>query len=401
VRSRLRSALVIGEVALAVLLVVGAGLLMRSFLNLMKVDVGFNRAQLTTFGIVLPRASYDPAHQAAFFDQLIDKIRAVPGVQSVAAMDGLPPLRDVNANDTDFEHIPNDRPVGTLPIENVDFWMSTTVGYPETMGIPVVKGRTFELRDTTGPPVVLVNEALVQKFLADVDPIGQRMQINGPKSPFFTIVGVLKDVKQGGVNARAGTELYLLNDQLPASVGYAYNQMNIVARSTVPLSSLNAEYRRAVRELDPSLPLIKMRSMEDVIDASVARPRFLTLLLGVFAGLALVLAAIGTYGILSYLVAERHQEIGIRMALGADRSEILWSVLTRGLILSGIGLVIGLSAAAGLSRVLRTLLFNVTPTDPLTMGVVAAIIAGVAAAACLVPAWRAARVDPIIVLRDS
>ena len=216
VRSGLRSALVVGEVALAVLLVVGAGLLIRSFFNLMKVDVGFNRAQLTTFGIVLPRASYDPAHQAAFFDQLTDKLRAIPGVQSVAAMDGLPPLRDVNANDTDFEHIPNNRPAGTLPIENVDFWMSTTVGYPETMGIPVVKGRTFELRDTTGPPVVLVNEALVQKFFADVDPIGQRLQINGPKSPWFTIVGVLKDVKQGGVDARAGTELYLLNDQLPA-----------------------------------------------------------------------------------------------------------------------------------------------------------------------------------------
>ena len=243
VRSGLRSALVVGEVALAVLLVVGAGLLMRSFFNLMKVDVGFNRAQLTTFGIVLPRASYDPAHQAAFFDQLTDKIRAIPGVQTVAAMDGLPPLRDVNANDTDFEYIPNDRPPNTLPIENVDFWMSTTVGYPETMGIPVVKGRTFELRDTTGPPVVLVNEALVQKFLADVDPIGQRVRINGPKSPWFTIVGVLKDVKQGGVDARAGTELYLLNDQLPANVGYAYNQMNIVTRSTLPLSSLNAEYR--------------------------------------------------------------------------------------------------------------------------------------------------------------
>ena len=404
VRSGLRSALVIGEVALAVLLVVGAGLLIRSFFNLMKVNVGFNRAQLTTFGIVLPRASYDPAHQAAFFDQLTDKIRAIPGVQSVAAMDGLPPLRDVNANDTDFEHIPNDRPTGTLPIENVDFWMSTTVGYAETMGIPIVKGRTFELRDTTGAPAVVVNEALVQKFLADVDPIGQRLLINGPngpKSPYFTIVGVLKDVKQGGVDARVGTELYLLNDQLPATVGYAYNQMNIVTRSALPLSTLGPQFRRAVRELDPSLPLIKMRSMEDVIDASVARPRFLTLLLGVFAGLALVLAAIGTYGILSYLVAERHQEIGIRMALGADRGEILRSVLTRGLKLSGIGLAIGLAAAAGLTRVLRTLLFDVTPTDPLTMGVVAAIIAGVAAAACLVPAWRAARVDPIVVLRDS
>jgi predicted lysophospholipase L1 biosynthesis ABC-type transport system permease subunit len=212
---------------------------------------------------------------------------------------------------------------------------------------------------------------------------------------------VLKDVKQGGVGAQVGTELYLLNDQLPQHVGYAYNQMNVVARTTLPLSTLGAQYRQAVRELDPTLPLIRMRSMADVVDASVARPRFLTLLLGVFAGLALVLAAVGTYGILSYLVAQRHQEIGIRMALGADRAEILWSVLTRGLTLSGIGLAIGLAAAAGLSRVLRTLLFNVTPTDPLTMGLVAAIIAGVAAAACVIPAWRAARVDPIVVLRDS
>ena len=403
-RARLRGALVVGEVALAVLLVIGAGLLIRSFLNLMRVDVGFNRAELTTFGIVLPGASYDPAHQAAFYDQLTDKIRAMPGVQSVSAMNGLPPLRDVNANDTDFEHIPNNRPPNTLPIENVDFWQSVTQGYTETMGIPVVKGRSFDEADNGGPPVVLVNEALVQKFLSDVDPIGQRLLINGPEgkdSPYFTIVGVLKDVKQGGVGAQAGTELYLLNDQLPRTVHYAYSQMNIVVRSTLPLDRLSPLYRRAVQELDPTLPLIKMRSMEDVIDASVARPRFMTMLLGVFAGLALVLAAIGTYGILSYLVAERHQEIGIRMALGADRAEILRSVLLRGLGLSVGGLAIGLLASIGLSRVLRTLLFNVAPNDPVTMAVVALIIAAVAAAACLIPAWRAARVDPIIVLRES
>ncbi|HUL72394.1 MAG TPA: ABC transporter permease [Vicinamibacterales bacterium] len=401
VRAGLRSVLVVGEVAIAVLLVVGAGLLIRSFLNLMRVDVGFNRSQLTTFGVVLPNASYDPAHQAAFFDQLTDKIREVPGVQSVSAMSGLPPLRDVNANDTDFEHIPNNRPPGTLPIENVDFWQAVTVGYAETMGIPVVKGRSFEARDNGGPPVVLVNEALVQKFLADVDPIGQRLQINGPKSPYFTIVGVLKDVKQGGVDARAGTELYLLNDQLPSNVQYAYNQMNVVVRSTLPLERLAPQYRRAVSELDPTLPLIKLRSMEDVIDASVARPRFMTLLLGIFAGLALVLAAIGTYGILSYLVAERHQEIGIRMALGADRGEILWSVLARGLSLSAVGLAIGLALSIALSRVLRTLLFDVAPNDPATIVLVAGIIATVAAMACLVPAWRAARVDPIVVLRGD
>ncbi len=400
VRSRMRSALVVAEVALAVLLVVGAGLLIRSFYNLTRVDVGFNRSQLTTFGIVLGNA-YKPEREAAFFDQLTEKIRNVPGVTSVSAMSGLPPLRAVNANDTDFEHIPNNRPTGTLPVENVDFWQAVTLGYPQTMGIPVVKGRSFEESDLSGAGVVLVNEALVQKFLSDVDPIGQRLQINGPKSPFFTIVGVLRDVKQGGVNAQAGTELYLLNEQLPRLVDYAYGQMNIVVRSPIALEQLGPQYRRAVSELDPTLPLIKMRSMDDVIGSSVARPRFMTLLLGVFAGLALVLAAIGTYGILSYLVAERHQEIGIRMALGADRSDILRSVLIRGLVLSGVGLAIGLGTSIGLSRVLRTLLFDVPPNDPATMAAVAAIITIVASAACLIPAWRAARVDPIIVLRES
>ena len=220
VRARMRSLLVVAEIALAVLLVVGAGLLIRSFSNLMHVDVGFKRSQLTTFGVVLPGATYDAARQATFFTQLTEKIRALPGVQSVSAVAGLPPLRDVNANDTDFEHIPNDRGPGALPVENVDFWQGVTLGYTDTMGIPLVKGRSFEEADLAGAGVVLVNEALVQKFFADVDPIGQRLKVNGPNSPWFTVVGVLKDVKQGGVAAHAGTELYFLNDQLPRLVQF-------------------------------------------------------------------------------------------------------------------------------------------------------------------------------------
>jgi ABC-type antimicrobial peptide transport system permease subunit len=165
------------------------------------------------------------------------------------------------------------------------------------------------------------------------------------------------------------------------------------------LSSLANEYRRAVQELDPTLPLIRMRSMDDVIGDAIARPRFLTVLLGIFAGLALVLAAVGTYGILAYLVTERKQEIGIRMALGADRGKVLRLVLGRGLLLSGIGLVVGLAASLGLTRVIATQLFNVTPTDPATLAVVAGVIALVAAAACIIPAWRATRVDPLVVLK--
>ena len=397
-----RSTLVVVEVALAVTLVVGAGLLIRSFVNLMRVDMGFNRSQLSTFGVVLPAASYNPQRRIGFYSELTSKLRAVPGVQSVAAMSGLPPLRNVNANDTDFEHIPNNRPPGEGPPENVDFYQYVTVGYTDTMGIPVMEGRSFQDADGTGAPVVLVNQTLAKKFFTDRPAIGGRVKVGfGPNSPFFTIVGVLKDVKQGGVAEAAGTELYMLADQMPKYGNFAPGQMNFVVRAGVPFDTIAPRFRQAVQSIDSGLPVIRMRSMEDVIDAAVARPRFLTVLLGVFAGLALLLAAVGTYGVLSYLVTERRHEIGIRMALGADRARILRLVLFRGLVLSGIGLVIGLGASMGLSRVLSALLYNVAPTDPRTLAGVAAIIAGAAVVACLIPAWRATRVDPLVVLRDS
>jgi putative ABC transport system permease protein len=400
-----RSMLVVGEIALAVTLVVGAGLLIRSFMNLMRVDMGFDRSQLSTFGLVLPGPKYNPQQRVDFHERLTTTLRGLPGVQSVAAMSGLPPLRNVNANDTDFEHIPNVPPppgqAAALP-QNVDYWQFVSVGYTDTMGIPVVKGRGFELGDIGGAPVVLVNEALVKRFFTDRDPIGSRLKPGfGDSLPWFNIVGVLKDVKQGGVAEAAGTEIYMLTPQYQRVLNGGPAQVNIVVRSSMPLETLAPHYRRAVQELDPTLPLIRLRSMDDVVGDAVARPRFLTVLLGIFAGLALTLAAVGTYGILAYLVSERKQEIGIRMALGADRRGILKLILGRGLLLSGIGLVIGLAASFGLTRVLRTLLFNVTPTDPLTLASVAGVMIIVAVVACFVPAWRATRVDPLVVLRDS
>ena len=400
-RARLwfRSALVVGEVALAVTLVVGAGLLIRSFFNLTRVDMGFNQSQLSTFGVVLPAPKYNAQQRVDFYTRLTTRLRGLPGVQNVSAMSGLPPLRNVNANDTDFEHIPNNRPPGQGPIENVDFYQYVTVGYAETMGIPVVKGRSFELADAAGAPVAMINETLAKKFFTDRDPLGGHIRPGGPNLPWLTVVGVLKDVKQGGVAESAGTELYMLTEQLPKAGGFAPGNMNFVVRAAVPLSSLANEYRHAVQELDATLPLIRMRSMDTVIGDAIARPRFLTVLLGIFAGLALMLAAVGTYGILAYLVSERKQEIGIRMALGADRRNVLGLVLGRGLLLSGIGLVLGLAASLALTRVIATLLFNVTPTDPLTLASVAGVIALVAAAACVIPAWRATRVDPLVVLK--
>jgi putative ABC transport system permease protein len=401
-RARLwfRSALVVGEVALAVTLVVGAGLLIRSFLNLTRVDLGFNQSHLSTFGVVLPGPKYNAQQRIDFYDRLATRLRGLPSVQGVTAMTGLPPLRNVNANDTDFEHIPNNRPRGVGPIENVDFYQYVTVGYAETMGIPVLRGRSFEQQDAGGPPVVMINETLAKKFFTDRDAIGGHIKPGGPPNiPWFTVIGVLKDVKSGGVAESVGTELYMLAEQGPKYGGGAPSSMNFVVRSSMPLSSLSGEYRKAVQELDPTLPLIRMRSMDTVIGDAIARPRFLTLLLGVFAGLALVLAAVGTYGILAYLVSERKQEIGIRMALGADRGNVLMLVLGRGLLLSGIGLVIGLAASLALTRVIATLLFNVTPTDPFTLASVAAVIVLVAVAACIIPAWRATRVDPLVVLK--
>ncbi|HEX5217773.1 MAG TPA: ABC transporter permease [Vicinamibacterales bacterium] len=408
-RARLRSGLVIVEVALAVLLVVGAGLLIRSFYNLMKVDMGFDRTSLSTFSVVLPGAKYPTERRVAFYQQLSDKLRALPGVEGVTAANGLPPLRPVNANDTDFEHIPNlngpPPPDYKLPPQNVDYWQFVTLGYTETMGIPVVDGRTFQLPDLAGAPVVLVNQALVARFFSDRNPIGARLKLGfdfgDTKLPWMTIIGVVKDVKQGGIDAPVGTELYALIEQGARIAGFAPGSMNMLVRAKTPFETLAPLFRRSVAELDPTLPLVRMRTMDEVVGDAVARPRFLTVLLGVFAGLALLLAAVGTYGILSYLVAERRQEIGIRMALGADRSTILKLIMTRGVILSVIGLLLGLGASLALTRALKTMLFNVEPFDPATLAGVSGVMVMVAAVACFVPAWRATKTDPLVVLKND
>lgn len=403
-RKRARNILVVAEVALAVVLVIGAGLLIKSFANLMRVDAGFDRSKMVTFGLVLPTATYPPAQRAAFFGRVTDRLRELPGVQAVSVMTGLPPLRAVNANDTDFEHIPNTAPGAQpdpgLPVQNVDYWQFVSHEYVETMGIPVLAGRDFAASDVGATPVAMVNETLVRKFFGDADPIGRRVKPGfGDAIPWFTIVGVLKDVKQGGIDEEAGTELYLLYNQNPA-LG-APSNMNVVVRTAADPDALAPDIRRVVREADAALPIVRYRSMDDVFSDAVARPRFLTTLLGIFAGLALLLAAIGTYGILSYAVTERRQEIGIRLALGASRGSVLGIVLRHGLTLAGIGLALGLAASMALTRFLQTQLFNVKPTDPLTMAGVTLFIAAVALVACLVPARKATLVDPMVVLRQD
>jgi predicted permease len=288
------------------------------------------------------------------------------------------------------------------PFENVDYYNTVTTGYVETMGIPVVEGRAFQPADALGA-TVLINETMARTFYKSQSPIGRRVKPSGgPAIPWFTIVGVLKDVKQGGVDKKTGTELYFNFEQLTTTApNFGVGTMNIVMRTTQPADALSATIRAAVAGLDPSLPIVKLRSVEDVFAEAIGRPRLLAQLLGIFAGLAILLAAIGSYGVLSYMVTERRREIGIRMALGADRASVLRMVMSQGLRLTLVGIVMGLAAAFAMSRVVASLLFGVRPSDPVTIGAVVAIIGGVALVACYIPARTATRVDPMIVLREE
>jgi predicted permease len=403
-RHHVRRGLVMAEVALAVMLVIGAGLLLRTVANLSSVDAGFDRSRLVTFSMALAVADYpQPAARAQLYQRLLDKLRGIAGVQAASAMSGLPPNRPLNANDTDIDNY-TAPPEG--PFENVDYYQNVMSDYFETMGIPIVEGRSFQPSDAASSGLVaVVNETLVNTFWKGQNPIGQRLRpCCGDEVPWFTVIGVAKDVKQGGVDQKTGTEFYLFVEQtatLPPPRGNAPPVMNVVLRTTLPPATLRQLVESAVRESDPSVPVVRLREMDQVFDEAIRRQRLLAQLLGAFAGLALLLAAIGTYGVLSYMVAERRREIGIRMALGAGHRSVLTQVMKQGLVLTAIGLVIGLGGAYALNQLIASLLYGVQPTDPATLAAVVGTITLVAMIACGLPAWRASRLDPNIVLRQD
>ncbi len=402
---RLRGALVVAEVALAVVLVIGSGLMIRSFGELSSVDPGFDVENALTFQLYLPVQGYpNPADQQRFMGDLRESLRSIPGVTANTAMSGLPPVRDVNANDMKFEGLERTE---DGPAFNVDYWQFASPDYFSTMGIELVAGRPFGPQDDgESAPVAVINERLAEVFYPELyaeSPelvLGRRLGPSGENSPYLTIVGIARDVKQGGIGSETGTEVYFYLPQV-AALGFSIRQVNVVVRSDRSPLALAAQVREAVWSLDPSLPVADLQTLEEHVSSTLARDRFLTLVLTVFALVALALAAVGTYGVISYSVAERRREIGIRMAMGAESSKVMRMVLLTGGRMAAAGLALGVLGALAVTEVMSSLLYGISATDPAAFLLAPGVLALVALAACFVPAWRATRVDPAVVLRDE
>ena len=389
-----RRVLVAGELAMALVLLMGCGLMVRGFWKLQQVHTGINAGNVITMNINLPQAAYPKNDDlVAFWTRMDDAITHLPGVQSAAIAYGLPPLRPPNMNDTKIENFVK---VKDGPIENVDFYQIVSKDYFKTMGIRLMEGRFFDERDGKGTPdVVIVNQTMARTFWKNESPIGKRIQ-PGYGPPWCTIIGVVEDVKNAGLDKPAGTELYLPYAQPQAAGltnGYA------VLRGRGDPRPLVAELRSKLDAIDPTIPLAQVKTMDAVVSEAQSQPRFLTLLLTLFSGAALVIATVGIYGVISYSVARRSKEFGLRMALGAQPGNVLSLVMKQGVVLTAAGVMVGVGAALALTRLMATLLFGVQPTDPLTFLGVSALLAAVALAASYIPALRATKVDPIKALR--
>ena len=391
----LRKGLVIAEIALAVILVIGSGLMIRAFWKLQQVNTGFDPNGVVSFSLNLPSVKYKTPERQQFVDALEQKLSTIPGVATVSIASGIPPLRRINANDTEIEGY---QQTPDSPAQNVDYWNIVGNNYFKTMKIRLLEGRTFEPQDDNpdAMKVVIVNQALAKRFWTG-SPIGRRVNpgFADPKV-WMTIVGVVEDTKNAGMDKPAGPELYFQVRQVSQFLG---SNVNFVVRAANNSAQLEGSIRNAVRELDSTLPVYNLWSMDEVVSKSMVQPRFLALLLATFSGIALFLAAIGIYGVMAYSVAQRTQEIGVRMALGARPLHVLRLIFQQSLGMLLIGTVIGLAGAFALTRLMRTLLFEITATDPLTYVSVIGLLTVVALLACYIPARRAAKVDPLIALR--
>jgi predicted permease len=388
---RFRQALVVGEVALALVLLTGAGLMIQSFMRLRRVDPGFRPENVLAVDLSLPSSRYQNGRQVLQFqNQLLERAAALPGVRSVGAAAYLP---FSGTNNSWTIQIERRAPRPVVEYSNPG-WRPVTADYFRTMGIPLIKGRYFAAPDDgeSAPGVAILNETAAGAIWPDEDPLGNRFKLEGRS---YSVVGVVKDFKHAKLDGKVEPEIYFPYSQLPIT----WRGMTVVARAEYAPEQLAAALRSAVQELDKDQPIYNVRTLEGLLAKSVSRPQFHLLLLSLFAALALVMAALGLYGVMSYAVSQRTHEIGIRMAFGAQPRDALRLVLGAGLSLTLIGIAIGLLAAFAMTRVMESLLFGVSVTDPLTFAAVAFLLITVALVACFVPARRATRVDPMAALR--
>ncbi|MGD0697250.1 MAG: ABC transporter permease [Terriglobia bacterium] len=395
-RSYLRDGIVVAEVALALILLVGAGLLIRSFLGLMSVDPGFSPQNALTMNISLPESRYAGARpMIAFEQQALDRLAALPGVKSAGGVFGLPLGNGAIAGDFTVEG-QETPPPGTQAF----IAAKKVIGgeYFKAIGIPLLKGRYFDEHDSeAGPHVVIVSQDLARHFWPQGDAIGKRLKPGFSNDAWCTVVGIVGETKQYALDETSSPSMYLPYAQAP--VPFLMQDITFVLRTRSDPLSLVAPARRAVQAVDPDLPVFDVATMEQLVYKSASGPRFNTALLGIFAALALILATVGVYGVMSYTVLQRTHEIGVRMALGADAGDIIRQMVRQGMLLAAGGIAAGIAGAWVLTRFLASLLFGVRPTDPITFALVPVVTVVAALLACFLPARRAAKVDPMVALR--
>jgi putative ABC transport system permease protein len=387
---RVRSLLVMGEIALAVMLLIGSGLMLKSFQRLTDVTPGFNPDNLLTMSVALPLVNYqEPAKQVAFFDQVLQRIRSLPGVVAAGACTSLPPSYIQQGTGFTVEG----RPVDATQQPPSAWFMPATPGFLEALGVPVISGRNVSEHDTVqSPRVVVINQTLARQYFLNQNSLGQRLNFEGE---VWEIVGVVGDAKYEGLGSEIGPQVYVPYPQRP------FLGMRLVVRTTTDPMSLVAAVRSQIQSVDSEEGPTRIATMNQLLSESVAQPRFNSFLIALFAIVAFVLAAVGIYGVISYDVTQRTSEIGIRLAIGAQVSDILRLILRQGAWLTLCGLSLGLAGAFALTRFLAVLLFEVTPTDAATYAIVSALIVLVSILACLIPSRRATRVDPLSALRHE